>query len=107
MDNDELYSRLSRHGRIDRDEAGNDRRLEPRVMLFLKATLVCDGHPSDTVTRDISRAGVGLVCQQSVEVGSTASLKLKTPWDEIVTRRIEILRCDQKSGFYDVAGLFV
>lgn len=106
MDNDELYSRLSRHGRIDRHESGTDRRSEPRVMIFLKGTLVCDDQQHDVVTRDVSRNGVGLISHQAVAVGGAVSLELQTPWDETVTRQVEILRCDESSGFFDVAGLF-
>jgi hypothetical protein len=107
MENDELFRTLSRHGRIDRFEAANDRRSQPRVMIFLKATLVLDDQLHEVVTRDISRNGVGLVCQHPLEVGRTVSLQLKMPWDEVVTRDVEILRCFQSSGFFDVAALFV
>lgn len=75
-------------------------------MIFLKGTLVSGDQQVDVVTRDVSRNGVGLISQQSLEVGGTVSLQLQLPWDETVTRQIKILRCDESSGFFDVAGLF-
>jgi hypothetical protein len=107
MENDELFRSLSRHGRIDRSEMASDRRSQPRVMIFLTATLIIDDQQHEVVTRDISRNGVGLVCHEPIDVGRVVGLQLKTPWDEIITRQVEILRCFQSSGFFDVAGLFV
>ncbi len=107
MDNDELYTRLNRYGRIDRHESDSDRRSEPRVMIILRATLVCDEQRYDVVTRHLSRTGVGFISYQPIDVGLTANLELTTPWDETVIRQVKIVRCDESSGFCDAAGLFV
>lgn len=106
MDNDELYSRLGRHGRIDRHESGSNRRSEPRVMVMLKGTLHDEGHQYSVVTRDVSRNGVGIISDRPIHLGRTVTLELALPWDEVVSREVEIIRCDESTGFYDLAGMF-
>jgi len=106
MDNDELYSRLSRHGRIDRYESGSNRRAEPRVMVMLKATLRDDGDDFSVVTRDVSRTSVGIISDRPIDPGRTVRLELTLPWDEVISRDLEIVRCVESTGFYDLAGKY-
>ena len=75
-------------------------------MVFLKGSIDSDDEQFAVVTRDVSRGGVGLISYQQFEVGSTLRLELSLPWNATVTRQIRIVRCDEKSGFYDVAGVF-
>ncbi len=106
MDNDELYRRLTSHGRIYHYEAEHERREQPRVMVFLKGSIQSDEEQFAVVTRDVSRSGVGLISYQPFEVGCTLMLELSVPWNATITREIRIVRCEEKSGFYDVAGVF-
>lgn len=106
MDNDELFSRLSRHGRIDRYKSGNNRRSEPRVMVMLKATLHDEDSEYPVVTRDVSRNSVGIISDRPIDLGRSVTLDLALPWDEVVSCEVEIIRCDESTGFYDLAGMF-
>jgi hypothetical protein len=75
-------------------------------MIILKATVHHEGHQHAVRTRDISRTSIGLISDQPIDPGNVVRLDLVLPSDEVVNRQLEIKRCDERTGFYEVAGLF-
>ena len=75
-------------------------------MVMLKGTLHDEGHQYSVVTRDVSRNSVGIISDRPIHLGRTVRLELALPWDEVISREVEIIRCVESTGFYDLGGMF-
>lgn len=92
------------------EEKRRNKRLDLKVSVQLER-LDQDGITTlkyiDVDVTDISRSGIGFNAKQSLEIGSYYDTKIQIWTKEVVDAVIEIVRCEEKDGYYHYGCVFI
>ena len=56
---------------------------------------------------DLSKSGIGFISKQELEIGTYYDTKIQIWTKEVVDAVIEIVRCEEKDGYYRYGCVFI